>query len=210
MSNIHKCKRISSTGHVTISRICTQMNNTSASDKWRQVNGLKNIAKTQGCFYVQLREISFVKWRRYWETVVTCRWVTYVGVWNRTATKNPKLSFVASGKLKAAPQSGNGSHQQSWIMQSALPRQPLQTDSSSYSGRNDILRYLPSSQTRPLTRCIKLRVAYAPGMPGLFFPPSQVSDDDMHLSTCVTHMTRCMPGSLTSSFLWSPGLGKCS
>ena len=55
----------------------------------------------------------------------------------------------------------------------------------------------------PLTRYVKLRVAHAPGMPGTFCPPRRVSDPDMHHGTCVTHVPWCMPGSLTSGFLWS-------
>ena len=69
----------------------------------------------------------------------------------------------------------------------------------------------------PLARYVKLRVAHAPGMPGTFSPPSQVSDPDMHHGTCVTHVPWCIPGSLTSGFLWNrwceniPGiLGACS
>ena len=54
----------------------------------------------------------------------------------------------------------------------------------------------------PLARYVKLRVAHAPGMPGTFSLP-RVSDTDMH-------MPWCMPGSLTSSFLWSQLRGKCS
>ena len=33
--------------------------------------------------------------------------------------------------------------------------------------------------------------------------PLQVSDLDMHYGTCVKHVPWCMPGSLTSDFLWS-------
>ena len=51
----------------------------------------------------------------------------------------------------------------------------------------------------PLTRHVNLRVAHAPGM---FSPPTRVSDPDMHHGTCVTHVPQCMPGSLTSGFLW--------
>ena len=47
----------------------------------------------------------------------------------------------------------------------------------------------------PLTRYIKL--------PGMFSPPPRVSDPDMHHCTCITHVPWCMPGSLTSGFLWS-------
>ena len=39
-------------------------------------------------------------------------------------------------------------------------------------------------------------------MPGTFSPPPLVSDPVMHHDTCVTHMPWCMPGSLTSGFLW--------
>ena len=62
----------------------------------------------------------------------------------------------------------------------------------------------------PLARYVKLRVAHAPGMPGTFFPPPRVSDPDMHLGTCVTHVPWCMPGSLASGFLWSRRRGKRS
>ena len=55
----------------------------------------------------------------------------------------------------------------------------------------------------PLTRYVNLRVAHAPGMPGTFSPPPWISDPDMHRSTCVTHVPWCIPGSLTSAFLWS-------
>ena len=55
----------------------------------------------------------------------------------------------------------------------------------------------------PLARYVKLQVAHAPGMPGTLSPPPQVSDPDMHQGTCVTHVSWCMPGSLTSVFLWS-------
>ena len=55
----------------------------------------------------------------------------------------------------------------------------------------------------PLVRYVKLWVAQEPGMPGTFFPPPRFSDPDMHHGTCVTHVPWCMPGSLTSGFLWS-------
>ena len=38
----------------------------------------------------------------------------------------------------------------------------------------------------------------------------QVSDPDMHHGTCVTHVPWCMPGLLTSGFLWSWWQGKRS
>ena len=59
-------------------------------------------------------------------------------------------------------------------------------------------------------RCINVRVANAPGMPGTFSQPPRVSDPDMHLGTYVTHVPLCMPGSLTSGFLWSRCQGKHS
>ena len=66
------------------------------------------------------------------------------------------------------------------------------------------------SKNRPLARYVKLRVAHAPGMPGTFSPPPLVSDPDMHHGTCVTHVPWCMPGSLTSGFLWCRCRGKRS
>ena len=59
-----------------------------------------------------------------------------------------------------------------------------------------------------LARYVKLRVAHASGMPGMFSPPPRVSDPGMHHGTCVTHVPSCMPGSLTSGFLWSRWRGK--
>ena len=40
--------------------------------------------------------------------------------------------------------------------------------------------------------------------------PPRVSDPDMHHDTCVTHMSWCLPGSLTSGFLLSWWRGKAS
>ena len=54
----------------------------------------------------------------------------------------------------------------------------------------------------PLTRYAKTRVAHAPGMPGAFSLPRRVSDPDMHHGTCVMHGPWCIPGQLTSGFLW--------
>ena len=50
--------------------------------------------------------------------------------------------------------------------------------------------------------------AHAPGMPGTFSPLPQVSDPDMHHGTCVMHVPWCMPGSLTSGFIWNRRRGK--
>ena len=47
-------------------------------------------------------------------------------------------------------------------------------------------------------------------MPGMFSPPPPISDPDMHHATCVKHVLWCMPGSLTSGFLWSRWRGKRS
>ena len=55
----------------------------------------------------------------------------------------------------------------------------------------------------PLTRYVKFWVVHAPEMPGKFSPPPWVSDPDMHHGTCMTHGQRCIPGSLTSGFIWS-------
>ena len=60
----------------------------------------------------------------------------------------------------------------------------------------------------PLTRCVKLRVVRAPGMPGTFSPPPRISDPDMHHGTCATHVPWCTWGSLIKGFLWSRWRGK--
>ena len=54
----------------------------------------------------------------------------------------------------------------------------------------------------------KIAGTHAPGMPGTFSPSPQVSDPDMHRGTCGTHVPWCMPGSLTSGFLWNRRRGK--
>ena len=69
-------------------------------------------------------------------------------------------------------------------------------------------QYHSRSWHGPLSRYVKLRVAHAPGNSGTFSPSSRVSDPDMHHDTCVTHLPGCMPGSLTSRFLWSRWQGK--
>ena len=69
---------------------------------------------------------------------------------------------------------------------------------------------LYSLSNGPVARYIKLRVAHAPGMTGTFSPLPWVSDPDMHRGTCVTHVPWCMPGSLTSGFLWRQWRGKRS
>ena len=66
--------------------------------------------------------------------------------------------------------------------------------------------FAPVPVTRPPWASWQIRKiagAHAPGMPGTFSPPPQLSDPDMHHGTCVTHVLWCMPGSLTSGFLWS-------
>ena len=62
----------------------------------------------------------------------------------------------------------------------------------------------------PLARYVKIRVAHAPVMPGTFCPTPRVIDPDMHHGTCVTHVPSCMPGSITSGFIWSRCRGKHS
>ena len=52
-----------------------------------------------------------------------------------------------------------------------------------------------------IPRYVKLRVSHAPGMPGTFPLPPQVSDPGMHDGTCVTHVPWCMQGSLSGTFL---------
>ena len=54
----------------------------------------------------------------------------------------------------------------------------------------------------------KVADAHAPGIPGTFSLPPRVNDPDMHHGTCVTHVPWCMPGSLTSGFLWRRWRGK--
>ena len=62
----------------------------------------------------------------------------------------------------------------------------------------------------PLTRYARLHIAHAPGMRRRFFPTLWFSDPDMQHGTCVTHLLWCMPGTLTSGFVWSRWRGKRS
>ena len=59
-------------------------------------------------------------------------------------------------------------------------------------------QFINSFPHGPLARYIKLGVAHASWIPGTFSPSSRVSDPDMHHRTCVTHVSWCMPWSLTS------------
>ena len=82
------------------------------------------------------------------------------------------------------------------------PTPTFSTHRSLYWGAGDIWKYVFYLHG-PIARYVKLRVAHAPGMPGTFCPPPPVSDPDMHHGTCVTHVPWCMPGSLTSGFVWN-------
>ena len=65
----------------------------------------------------------------------------------------------------------------------------------------------------PLARYVKLIkscIVHALGIPGTFSPPPRVSDPDTHHGMCVTHVSRCMPESLTNGFLWNRWQGKRS
>ena len=61
-----------------------------------------------------------------------------------------------------------------------------------------------------LARYIKLQVAHAPGMLGMFSLKPRVSDPEMHHGTCATHVAWCMQVSLISGFLWSRWWGERS
>ena len=74
----------------------------------------------------------------------------------------------------------------------------------------NVLHWKPHWLYEPLVRYVKTRVAHAPVMSGTFFPTQQVIDPDMHHGTRVTHVPWCMPGSITSGFLWSRCRGKHS
>ena len=76
------------------------------------------------------------------------------------------------------------------------------------SGHDCVTVYETSRTDAPIAKYVKWRVAHATGMPGTFSLATRVSDSDMHHGTCVTHVPWCMPGSLTSGFLWSRWRGK--
>ena len=70
----------------------------------------------------------------------------------------------------------------------------------------------PKGVSSPLASYLICKIAgcACAGLPGTFSPPRQVSDPDMHDVTSVTHVPWCIPGSLTSAFLWSLWPGKRS
>ena len=59
-------------------------------------------------------------------------------------------------------------------------------------------------------RYVKLRAVHAQGMTETFSPPPRVCDPTMHHGTCVTHVPWCMPGTVTSGFVWNRWRGKRS
>ena len=77
-----------------------------------------------------------------------------------------------------------------------------------HSSDVDLISNSSSPQQWASCQIRKIAGAHAPGMPGTFSPSPQVSDPDMHHGTCVTHVPWCMPGLLTSSFLWNRRRGK--
>ena len=123
-----------------------------------------------------------------------------------------KMAFLESGFSAVAILGGGwlqspASDGPPWYPSNYCPRVTWKR-SPPMNGRR---RYICSvSSHGPLSRYVTLLVEHAPGMPGTFSPPPRVSDPDMHHSTCVTHVSWCMPGSLTSGFLWSRWRGKRS
>ena len=84
------------------------------------------------------------------------------------------------------------------------------TVSKYYHFHDKILPWQPQMHHQPWASCQirEIAGAHAPGMPRTFSPPPRVRDPDMHHGTCVTHVPWCMPGSLTSGFLWNRRRGK--
>ena len=72
-------------------------------------------------------------------------------------------------------------------------------DHDDHDDDHDDIIYCDVNKTNshgPLTRYVKLWVAYAPGMPGTFSPPPPVSDPGMNRGTSIRHVPWCMSGSL--------------
>ena len=67
-----------------------------------------------------------------------------------------------------------------------------------------LVRERSSYQIHEIAGCACARNA------GNLSPPPQASYPDMHHGTCVTHVPWCMPGSLTSVFIWNRWRGKRS
>ena len=67
-----------------------------------------------------------------------------------------------------------------------------------------VILLLASYRIRKIAGCACARNA------GMVFPTPRVSDPDMHHSMCMMHVSWCMPGSLTSGFLWGRWWGKHS
>ena len=77
---------------------------------------------------------------------------------------------------------------------------------------NSMVLVYPRTRRRPssrpsyvrglLARYVKLWIAHALGLPVMCFPSLRVRDPDMHHGTYVTHVPRCMLGTLINGFLW--------
>ena len=96
-------------------------------------------------------------------------------------------------------------HRGTYQWQCGMRPQRLQTESCRRQGESKCSTACRRNVTLVhglLARYVILWVAHAPGMSGTFPPPSRLSDSDMHHGTCVTHVPWCIPGSLTSGFLW--------
>ena len=117
--------------------------------------------------------------------------------------------------------------QSPWRLKSQANRQivqqPIQANNEGKHQNSTLLaflwiihRWIPVRKHQSCGKCVyvmnvswascqirKIAGAHAPGMPGTFSPSPRVNDPDMHHGTCVTHVPWCMPGSLTSGFLWN-------
>ena len=74
------------------------------------------------------------------------------------------------------------------------------------------IRYMDQTRQSGWASCHISKIegcAYA-GNAGKISLPPRASDPDMHHGTCVTHVPWCMPGSLTSGFLWRQWRGNRS
>ena len=82
---------------------------------------------------------------------------------------------------------------------------PNMSCSMPFTDKCEISQFVSEARTSYQIR--KIAGCACAGMLQPLSPPPRVNDPDMHHGTCMTHVPWCMPGSLTSGFLWCRSRG---
>ena len=116
---------------------------------------------------------------------------------HRSTRRNSKMPSTPEYIVTNPPKTNTISYEAAW----PFPRY----DHDSLPSNSWHVTAWASYQIRKIAGC-----AYT-GNAGNVFPATpRISNPDMHHGRCVTHVPWCMPGSLTSGFLWSRWRGKRS